>query len=157
MQKGLTATQCPARIERVARKPTVILDTAHNVASIEALCDVLSESQHPRPAVLVFASTRGKDVRGMLHCLVQHFDHLLFTRYVSNPRAVTPTVLMRHAQQVAKEQRRSVEAVEIASPDPAWERAKDIAGSDGLICVTGSFFIAAEIGAHYRQSTQASE
>ncbi|MCP4189324.1 MAG: bifunctional folylpolyglutamate synthase/dihydrofolate synthase [Planctomycetaceae bacterium] len=151
IQRALASTQCPARIERVERYPTVILDTAHNVASMDALCDVLSESQSPQPAVLILASTRGKDIRGMLHGLVRTFDHILCTRYVSNPRGIPVDELKRHAHQVAQEESRPIKIHACASPDQAWEEARTLVGDEGLICVTGSFFIAAEIGAtHYR-------
>ncbi|MDG2380734.1 MAG: bifunctional folylpolyglutamate synthase/dihydrofolate synthase [Pirellulaceae bacterium] len=157
IKRALAATQCPARIERVEQCPTVILDTAHNVASMEALCDVLSESNCPRPTVLIFASTRGKDIRGMMHGLVNRFKHIICTRYVSNPRGVPVDELTRHAQQVADEESRSIEITACASPDRAWEHARALAGNEGLICVTGSFFIAAEIGAAYHRIAKAPE
>src|SRR5262249_33764151 len=40
IRRGLATARCPARIELLADRPTVILDVAHNLASIEALLDV---------------------------------------------------------------------------------------------------------------------
>ena len=41
LRRGLEQAYSPARIEILSWQPTVIMDTAHNVASIEALLDVL--------------------------------------------------------------------------------------------------------------------
>jgi len=60
----------PARIEVVARRPTVVLDAAHNVASVEALIETLDACFAPARRILIFASTRDKDHRGMLQRLV---------------------------------------------------------------------------------------
>ena len=49
--------------------------------------------------LLIFATTHDKDVRGMLQCLLDHFDEVYFTRYANNLRAVPPQEL----QQVAEE------------------------------------------------------
>ena len=146
IQRGLSSTQCPARIQITHQNPLVILDTAHNVASADALCEVLAESQRPSTAVLLFASTQGKDVRGMLQSLVQQFKTIICTRYLSNPRGVPIDEVARYARQCADEQNRTVEVIEAATPDEAWSFSQRLAGEDGLICVTGSFFIAAEIG-----------
>ena len=56
----------PARVEVVARRPTVVLDAAHNVASIEALVERSTRVSPPARRLLVFATTQDKDHRGML-------------------------------------------------------------------------------------------
>ena len=152
IQRGLSSTHCPARIQITHRNPLVILDTAHNVASVDALCEVLAESQQPSPSVLLFASTQEKDVRGVLQSLVQQFRTIICTRYLSNPRGVAIEEVAKYARQCAAEQNQTVEVIEAATPDEAWSLSQRLAASDGLICVTGSFFIAAEIGERFRQS-----
>ena len=54
------------RVEVVARRPAVVLDAAHNGASIEALLETLGESFSPFTPLLVFATTQEKDIRGMI-------------------------------------------------------------------------------------------
>ena len=44
VRRGLAEVRCPARVEIVARHPTIVIDAAHNVASIEALLKTLDES-----------------------------------------------------------------------------------------------------------------
>ena len=130
----------PARVELLARRPAVIVDSAHNPASIDALLAVLDESFSVRRRFLVFAATDEKDVRGMLQRLLGRFDEVLFTRYLDNPRAVPP------------ERLRDLGAVRSAQPCPvfarpadAWDAVSARAGPEDLVCVTGSFFIAAEM------------
>ncbi len=59
IRRGFEAVRWPARIEVLKRRPTVVLDAAHNVASIEALIDVLEESFAARAA----ARRAGHDAR----------------------------------------------------------------------------------------------
>ena len=46
--------------------PAIILDVAHNLASIEALLAVLRERFSPRRRIAIFASSKDKDYTGML-------------------------------------------------------------------------------------------
>lgn len=137
---GLAAARCPARIEVVSRRPTVVVDAAHNVAAIEALVATLNECFAARRRVLIFATTKGKDYRGMLSRLVPRFDDVIVTRYRNNPRSVPTDELVAAAQSGAAGEVRIA-----ATPEAAWETAQSLADPDSLICVTGSFFIAAEI------------
>jgi dihydrofolate synthase/folylpolyglutamate synthase len=147
MCRGLARARCPARVEILQTRPTVVLDAAHNVASIEALCDVLHESaQSSRPKQLILATTRGKDIDGMLHHLVQHFDTMVCTRYLNNPRCLDPAEVAARARAFADQASRQIEITVAADPELAWKRAIESTPASGLICVTGSFFIAAEVG-----------
>jgi dihydrofolate synthase/folylpolyglutamate synthase len=139
---GLAGLEWPARIEVVQRQPAVVIDTAHNLASTDALIDVLDESFSVRRRLLVFATTHDKDARGMLGRLLPKFDQVVLTRYLSNPRAVPPDELAAMAAELSRRPCR-------VSPDPAdaWQQVCALAGADDLICVTGSFFLAAEIRA----------
>ncbi|MBI3468224.1 MAG: bifunctional folylpolyglutamate synthase/dihydrofolate synthase [Planctomycetes bacterium] len=152
IRDGLSRVRWPARVEVVSRRPAVILDTAHNVASIAALMDALDQSFNPRRRLLVFATTRGKDVRGMLKMLLPAFDHIVFTRYTANPRGIPAEELNALAIELGA---RPVGVhPDVAS---AWNEVQTLATEEDLICVTGSFFLAAEIwpmiesGASYRR------
>jgi dihydrofolate synthase/folylpolyglutamate synthase len=149
MRRGLSAARCPARIEVVGEQPTVILDVAHNVASIAALLEVLRERFPQGRRVLVFASSKDKDTSGMLRLLVPEFERIVLTRYIHNPRAVEPQRLLELAREVAAELpagvRPAAEIADAPTPDTAWELAQRATGRDDLICITGSFFLAAEL------------
>lgn len=139
---GLRRAVLPARIEVVAHKPLVVVDAAHNVASMEALVATLAKplAAHA-PRVLVFAASADKQIERMLGVAAGHFDRVIVTRYVTNPRAATVEHL-RAACRAA-----GLPAAEAAdSPTEALVRARRIAGRRGIVCVAGSFFLAAEIG-----------
>jgi dihydrofolate synthase/folylpolyglutamate synthase len=140
IRQGLLDVRCPARVEVVSRRPTVVLDVAHNVASVEALVEALDESFDARRRILIFASTRLKDHAGMLRLLVPRFDEIIFTRYVNNPRSVPPHKLDAIADSLAASRRHVRE-----DPVEAWALARKLADEQSLICITGSFFIAAEM------------
>jgi dihydrofolate synthase/folylpolyglutamate synthase len=140
VRAGLAGLTWPARVELLGRHPTIIVDAAHNVASVEALLETLDESFAVRRRHLLFATTREKDVRGMLQRLLSRFDSVVFTRYLNNPRAVPPEEIGEIA--FALTGRRYPIHLD---PGQAWnELHRHVSGED-LICVTGSFFIAAEI------------
>jgi dihydrofolate synthase/folylpolyglutamate synthase len=140
VRAGLAGLHWPARVELLGRRPTIIVDAAHNVASVEALLATLGESFAADRRFLLFATTREKDVRGMLQRLLPGFDEIVFTRYLNNPRAVPAEELAAIALQLTGRQYPIY-----ADPLQAWRDVRTRAGADDLICVTGSFFIAAEI------------
>lgn len=144
-RRGLAQARCPGRIEVVSDQPLVLLDTAHNVASIEALLRVLEESFPHRPRGLILAATQGKDVTGMLHGIVRAFDVIVCTRYLQNPRTVPQDELMRAARRIATAEGCVVAVDRADTPQEAWEQLSNRIPAHGLICVTGSFFLAAEI------------
>ncbi|MDZ4783047.1 MAG: folylpolyglutamate synthase/dihydrofolate synthase family protein [Planctomycetia bacterium] len=141
-RRGLASLRWPARVEVWSDRPTVIIDAAHNLASAEALVATLNECFQSRRRLLVFATTLDKDVAGMLRVLLPEFDHIYFTRYSNNPRGVPIETL----EALANEQG-ATNFAPCATPEQAWRLASDAAGADSLICVTGSFFIAAEVRA----------
>jgi len=140
VRSGLAGLTWPARVELVARRPTVLLDAAHNPASAEALVRTINESFSARRRFLVFAATREKDVRGMLGCLLRQFDEVVLTQYLNNPRALPAKEAAAAARELTGRSYRVC-----AGPAEAWSEVRGRAGPDDLVCVTGSFFIAAQI------------
>jgi dihydrofolate synthase / folylpolyglutamate synthase len=141
VRRGLAELHWPARVEVVARRPCVVLDAAHNVASIEALLTTLAESFEARRRILVFATTQEKDVAGMMRLLQSAFDEVVLTRYTQNPRGVPVDELRQVAQILPELNWRTAE-----DPAEAWSAVHTLGLSpDDLVCVAGSFFIAAQM------------
>ena len=137
---GIADARAPARIEVIGRQPTIIIDAAHNVASVEALLSTLDTSFAPQPRLLIFATTQDKDVRGMMAQLLPRFDVVLLTRYRNNPRGVPTEELAAIAAELGGSHCRVCD-----DPATAWDAARQILTPDHLLCVTGSFFTAAEM------------
>ena len=140
IRQGLAAVRWPARVEVVGRRPTVIIDAAHNAASVAALVATLDESFAARERILVFATTRDKDVAGMLPLLLPRFDRVILTRYTSNPRGVPVEELASIATSLG-----ATNITLAAVPSQAWEAVRACVLPEDLVCVTGSFYIAGEM------------
>jgi dihydrofolate synthase/folylpolyglutamate synthase len=138
--EGLAGVRWPARMEVVGRRPLVVLDCAHNVASAEALVETLLSTFPPTRRWLIFAGSADKDLPGMLRVLAPHFAHAFLTRYAGSSRGTAP-------EELAALLRRSADLPHstCATATDAWHEARKRAGPDDLICVTGSVFLAGEL------------
>jgi dihydrofolate synthase/folylpolyglutamate synthase len=138
--RGLVRATLPARIETVAHKPLVIVDAAHNVASMESLVETIRPALARHPSrVLVFAASADKQVERMLGTVRGLFDRVVITRYLKNPRAV-PLDRLRAACRSAG----LPTPQEAANPAAALREARSLAGRRGIVVVAGSFFLVAE-------------
>lgn len=148
IHQALQHLSLPGRFEIVGHRPPVVLDVAHNVASARALGDALEASFPDDNRILLLAASHDKDVRGIVRELLPHFRQVVVTRYLDNPRSVPVPEL----GEIVREQIKSLRSKEVIgnvyeceSPDDAWDMAVELASADQLICITGSFFIVAEL------------
>jgi dihydrofolate synthase/folylpolyglutamate synthase len=139
--RGLAEVRWPARIDVISRRPAIVLDTAHNVPSIEALvrtlADVFSNAGQRR---IIFAVSSDKQYAEMLRILARYFNHFHLTRYGHNPRCVPPEELAAVLGEVASDATFTIHPV----ISEAWAQARAAVEPNDLICVTGSMFLAGE-------------
>lgn len=141
IREGLRQTSWPLRFQLIPGSPPTILDAAHNPDSAAAVVRTLNNGLwSERPKVLVFGASRDKDVEKMLTILLPAFDHVVLTHIGISPRSYLPAEL--GALSACRAQSAKVETAETATA--ALEVARGVAGSSGLVCVTGSVFLAAE-------------
>ncbi len=146
ISKGIRSTCWPLRFEIFDGHPTIVLDAAHNPDSMHAVTGVLKGTEwQNRRRVLIFAASADKDTAAMLQIIVPHFDHVVCTRYVNNPRSVPPEQLLALAESLDFQTDRPVRLHQAEHPELAMEEARELSGHNGLICVTGSLFLAAEM------------
>jgi len=141
--EALSETQLSCRVELVSTRPEVVIDTSHNVASIDALIVALNDHFAPSKKTVVFACSKDKEYEKMLDQLLSYADRLIVTQFHNNPRSV----LVERLEELAREKAnlsRSVEILSAPSSKIAIEHACRSAISNELVCVTGSFFLAAE-------------
>lgn len=152
IRAALAEFELPGRCEVVCRHPLVVMDMAHNVASVEALVATLRQLTGNRSVAcrrLVFASSEDKDLAGMLRILLPEFDEVVFTRFLLNPRATKPELLHEVAGGcVAGNAARPVITV-CQRPVEAWARMAPAAGD--MTCIAGSAFLIAELRQLVRQ------
>jgi dihydrofolate synthase/folylpolyglutamate synthase len=140
--RGLAEVRWPARIEQVAVKPIVVLDTAHNVPSSEALVATLrTEFPVAGRKRVVFAVSADKQVAEVMRVLADHFDRFYLTKYGNNPRSVSPEKLAAVLAANAPRIPFSTHATSAEALHAALAEAKE----DDLVCVTGSVFLAGEL------------
>ena len=158
ISRGLSRASMPGRTEVVGDRPTVLMDMAHNTASVAALREMLQVDlrvwKTARQKVLVFGTTRDKDCRRMLKLLLPLFDRVIFTKYKNNPRAMAIDKLYQIAAPIiaqAQYDGHEIEVESCACPVEAWQRAIKLPVEESFICVAGSAFLIAEI----RPSVQA--
>jgi dihydrofolate synthase / folylpolyglutamate synthase len=129
----------PGRLERRGEAPLEIWDGAHNLPAVGYLLGRLPSREY----VLVLSILADKDVDGMLAALSPLGERVIVTSS-SNPRALAPEELGRHAEPFFPE------IQEISDPVAALERARSAAGEDGAVLVTGSLYLLADLSAAIR-------
>ena len=137
--KGLQGLTLEGRMEVLrGDAPIVVVDAAHNAASVEALLRGLGQHFQYDSNVVIFGCCNDKDVRGMLEKLVAGADKIVFTR-VDNVRSADPEDL---AAQYADLHGKPAHVA--ASLPEALRVARRAATDDDLICITGSFYLVGE-------------
>lgn len=143
IRTGLSQTALPGRVELLPGEPTVVLDTAHNAASAQALVAALEELPFAARRTVLLSVSRDKDVRAIVRQLSRHFDRFVVTQYRENPRAVPAEALARIVTDMTSGRR--TELTVLADPIAAWRHVQTTAIAGELVCVTGSFFLVAEL------------
>lgn len=149
MRTGMANVVCPLRVEVMSTDPIIVLDAAHNGASIAALLDVI----RPVPARkrwLIFGTSKDKHLGDMLAEFARPasngqalFDHMIVTEYQNNPRALETDKLAALASKALGDIVTTAE-----TPQDAIEHALRRVSRDDLVVVTGSFFLSGEVREH---------
>lgn len=124
----------PGRLELLPGAPDVLCDAAHNPHAAAALAEHIARSAYAR-RVLLFGAMRDKDHAAMIELLAPHVDALVFAR-AHTPRAESAQLLAKCYHGEALE-----------SVPRALQRARKLAGKNGLVIACGSIFLMAEVRA----------
>lgn len=141
IRKGLARTKVLGRISVIQRRPTVVLDVAHNPASIRTLREVLQNRFRFKRLFLVFTLHKDKDVEGIVREMTPWMESKLkqgglFLPVIDTPR-IMPTTRIRETFAAL-----GVEGTETSSVAEALSEALALADEEDLICVVGSFMLA---------------
>jgi dihydrofolate synthase/folylpolyglutamate synthase len=136
--EGLSKTQIPGRMELLCQNPRVLVDGAHNAASIDAMMRAIGQHIPYDSMVVIFGCCGDKDVDGMLERITSGADKVIFTN-VNSIRTANPDELAaRYVEQYGK----------MAQVAPNLADALEIANravtKEDLICITGSFYLIGE-------------
>ena len=134
--EGLAKTWLPGRMEMVHGDPRILLDGAHNAASVEALMRAIGQNVAYDSMVVIFGCRMDKDINGMLNHIRLGADKVIFTS-TGSPRSADP------AELAAEYLERSGKMAQVADRfDEALDIAERAVTREDLICVTGSFYLA---------------
>jgi dihydrofolate synthase / folylpolyglutamate synthase len=135
--QGLAQVEWPGRFHIVRENPTVLVDGAHNVASMRRLVSNIRAYFGGKRIVLVFGTSCDKDIPGIVGELAGLASEIVVTQ-ASHSRAARSSIL-------AAEFRRHGTEPDLSESIPqGLERALGRAAEEDLICVTGSLFVVAE-------------
>lgn len=136
--EGLGKTFIPGRMEIIAVNPRILVDGAHNAASIDAMMRAIGQHIPYDSMVVIFGCCADKDIPGMLERITSGADKVIFTR-VNSIRSANPEDL---AQQYVELYGKMAQVA--PNLQAAMEIAKRAVTKEDLICITGSFYLVGE-------------
>lgn len=148
---GLASTKLAGRMEQVWTQPRVVIDGAHNAASITALIRSLGAHISYDSLVMVFGCGQDKDMMGMLKEVALGADKIIFTKAKANPRAHEPDDLYRRFADISGKMAQTADSL-----NEALKLAGRAVSREDLIIVTGSFYLVGE-ARKYFQDKQAKQ
>jgi dihydrofolate synthase/folylpolyglutamate synthase len=132
----------PGRFEVVHTTPPVVFDCAHNRDSVKRLAQTVNEYFPGRPITLVFGAMEDKDISGMFAELLPQCDNLILTRAV-HPRSAKIDTLVELAAGYGTNQ------VLVDNSEDVLPQALALAGSTGIVLVTGSLSVVGDFRSHW--------
>ena len=134
----------PGRLQVLGEAPLVLFDGAHNAAGVRTLTRALGEVVGDRRLVVVASILEDKDPGEMLGELLPRCVAGVLTQ-AANPRALPASDLLARAP------RGDWELHSRPEPGEALELARELAGRDGAVLVTGSLHLVGDLLSNSRQ------
>jgi dihydrofolate synthase/folylpolyglutamate synthase len=135
---GIAGVAWPGRMEILNREPYLVVDSAMNGDSAEKLVQALAQYFPDHKPVIIFGASNDHPMHDMLEVLSPVADHMIMVAS-RHPRAESTGTLA----DIARTKGHKVSQM----PDvpAALEQALIEADHDGLVCVTGSLFLVADV------------
>jgi dihydrofolate synthase/folylpolyglutamate synthase len=143
--EGLKEIKMPGRMEIVHNDPRILIDAAHNAASIKALISAIGQHIPYDSMIMIFGCGNDKDVRGMLQQLQYGADKVIFTRS-NSLKAMNPQELADIYTEICGKMCQTA-----MSLGEALRIASSAIGREDLICVTGSFYLVGQAKVMFKQ------
>jgi dihydrofolate synthase/folylpolyglutamate synthase len=133
--EGLSSVKMVGRMELICDDPRIIVDAAHNAASVKALIAAIGQHVPYDSMIIIFGCNSDKDVRGMLMQLQYGADKVIFTRS-NSPKAMLPQDLAEMYTEICGKMCQTALTVR-----EAVRTARSAISREDLICITGSFYL----------------
>lgn len=138
VRKGLANAKLDGRFQFVDGNPPFLLDGAHNPQAMNTFISNLKGLNLKKPITAVFGIAKDKNIAEVVSQLSRTEPaHLIITK-AKTPFAADPFAIAEHAQG------KFLNVFITESVHEAMTLAKKICSADGLILVTGSFYVVGE-------------
>jgi len=144
--EGLHKVSLAGRMEMIWDDPRIMIDAAHNAASIQALIHAIGQNIPYDSMVVIFGCNNDKDVRGMLERLQYGADKVVFTRS-NSAKAMSPDDLAEMYTEICGKMCQAAPSL-----SQALQLAKSAVSKEDLICITGSFYLIGQAKTHFQQN-----
>jgi dihydrofolate synthase/folylpolyglutamate synthase len=141
---GLHKVSLSGRMEMICDDPRIMIDAAHNAASIEVLIHAIGQNIPYDSMVVIFGCNSDKDVKGMLEKLQYGADKVIFTRS-NSAKAMSPQDLADMYTEICGKMCQTA-----LSLGEALQLARSAVGKEDLICITGSFYLIGQAKARFQ-------
>jgi len=135
--QGLARVKWPGRFHILRQNPTVLIDGAHNVASMRRLVGNIKAYFSYKRIFLVFGTSCDKDIPGIINELVALSPQVIVTQTTHSRAAPLSTL-------AAEFSKRGIEPETGETVSEAISRALSLADKTDIICIAGSLFVAGE-------------
>ncbi|MHC4061801.1 MAG: bifunctional folylpolyglutamate synthase/dihydrofolate synthase [Planctomycetota bacterium] len=143
--EGLNRVSLMGRMEMIWDDPRVMIDAAHNAASIHALMHATGQNIPYDSMVVIFGCNSDKDIEGMLRELQYGADKVIFTRS-NSAKAMPPRDLAEIYAEVCGKMCQTA-----VSLGEALRLAGSAVSREDLICITGSFYLIGQAKARFQR------
>lgn len=135
---GLAEVHLPGRMQMISETPRILVDGAHNAASINALMRAIGQHITYDSMIVIFGCHKDKDVSGMMRQIQLGADKIIFTS-VGTPRSCDPAELATEYTEHSGKMAQVTDTL-----DEAMQIAVSASTREDLICITGSFYLVAQ-------------
>jgi dihydrofolate synthase/folylpolyglutamate synthase len=144
---GLDKVWLAGRMEMICDDPRIMIDGAHNAASIRALIHAIGQNIPYDSMVVIFGCNSDKDIEGMLRELQYGADKVIFTRS-NSVKAASPQDLADMYTEICGKMYQTA----LTLGDALRIAASAVSRGD-LICITGSFYLIGQAKIRFQPST----
>ena len=140
LESGIERASWPARFEVVAGEPVIVVDGGHNPQGALALADSLCDVFPGQSVTFVMGVLADKGYRAMVRAVAPLAQAIVCVT-PPNPRALSA----RELADAIRGEAPGIEAIVAATFGEAMERARQLAGPEGIVCAFGSLYSVGEI------------
>jgi dihydrofolate synthase/folylpolyglutamate synthase len=145
-KQGLSEVRLLGRMDMINENPRILVDGAHNAASIDALMRAVGQHIPYDSMIVIFGCQKDKDIPGMMNRLRVGADKVIFVSSGSI-RSADPHELSAHYNEISGKMSQVAGSLE-----DAITIATSAITSEDLICITGSFYLVAEAMRKFSQN-----